>query len=224
MQRFQLAVWPDDPREWVNVDRIPDHEAEAIAFEIFKYLNTLTAQNAGAIVEEHGQIDVPFLHFTDEAQDRFDQWMYNRENRLRQGQEDGAMESHLTKYRSLIPSLALLIHLAELRTGPVGRDVLKRAIRWEDYLSSHARRIYASSRTAANQPDHLLAAKIQQGHLQDGFTLRDVYGHHWSGLNNKEQLKTTLLQLTDYGWLKSEKRATGGRPTTIYRINPKLFK
>lgn len=224
MQRFQLAVWPDDPREWINVDRIPDHGAEKVAFEVFSYLDTLTAETAGAIIEEHGQIDVPFLHFTDEAQELFDLWMYDRENRLRQGQEDGAMESHLTKYRSLIPSLALLIHLAELRTGPIGKDVLERTIRWEDYLSSHARRIYASSQTAANQPDHLLAAKIQQGHLQDGFTLRDVYGHHWSGLNDKEQLKTTLLQLTDDGWVKPEKRPTGGRPTTIYRINPKLFK
>ena len=224
MQRFQLAVWPDDPREWVNVDRIPDHGAEKVAFEVFNYLDTLTAETADAMIEEHGQIDVPFLHFTDKAQDRFDQWMYDRENRLRQGQEDGAMESHLTKYRSLIPSLALLIHLAELRTGPIGKDVLERAIRWEDYLSSHARRIYASSQTAANQPDHLLAAKIQQGQLQDGFTLRDVYGHHWSGLNDKEQLKTTLLQLADYGWVKPEKRPTGGRPTTIYRINPKVFK
>ena len=222
MQRFQLAVWPDDPAEWINVDRIPDYQASQTAFEVFEHVNTLTAETTGAILEENCQ--APFLHFTDAAQDRFDQWMYTRENRLRQGQEDGAMESHLTKYRSLIPSLALLIHLAEFKTGPVDDEVLDRAIGWEDYLNSHARRIYASAQTTASQPEHLLAAKIQHGHLADGFTLRDVYGHHWSGLNDKEQVKTALLQLVDYSWLRPEKVATGGRPTTQYRINPKLFK
>lgn len=224
IQRFQLAVWPDDPKTWKNVDRAPDQAARTLAFEVFTDADKMTAENMRA--ESEGQDDraVPFLHFTAEAQRRFDQWMVVRENHLRQGKEDGPMESHLTKYRSLIPSLALLIHIAEFKTGPVDCDALERAIGWGDYLASHARRIYASAQVTDSLPETLLAAKIQHGHIEDGFLARQVYKHHWSGLNNKSQVEEAVKKLIELGWLREEKVSTGGRPTAVYRIHPQLQK
>jgi hypothetical protein len=38
VQRFQLAVYPDPPRSWTNVDEWPHTEAKNRAFDIFKKL------------------------------------------------------------------------------------------------------------------------------------------------------------------------------------------
>lgn len=224
IQRFQLAVWPDDPAEWKNIDRYPDFLARNEAFKVFSHVNSLTPDAVDATPEMDDPRGVPFLHFTPQAQERFDEWMVARENRLRQGLEEGAMESHLTKYRSLIPSLALLIHLAEFRTGNVDLDAIERAIDWGDYLASHARRIYASAQAASWGPEHQLLAKIQQGDLEDGFTIRQVYTHHWTGLSNKQTAEEAVGILTELGWIRPEKQAGGGRPTTVYRIYPNLNK
>ena len=52
------------------------------------------------------------------------------------------------KYRSLMPSLALIGHLidgvAGGTTGPVSRAAAARAVAWCEYLQGHARRLYAS--------------------------------------------------------------------------------
>ena len=48
IQRFQLLVWPDISKEWVNVDRWPDSDARKKAYEVFSRLNKLTAADIGA--------------------------------------------------------------------------------------------------------------------------------------------------------------------------------
>lgn len=222
MQRFQLAVWPDDPKEWKNIDRVPNRDARDIAHQVFTYANDLTAENISAQMDDNDAGEIPYLHFSEDAQVRFDEWMYLRENLLRQGHEDSAMESHLTKFRSLIPSLALLIHIAEFQTGSVSKNALERAICWGDYLASHARRIYASATISTMAPGNLLAAKIQHGHVADGFTLRDIYDHHWSGLKEKAQVQEAAQRLCELGWIREEKVSTGGRPTSVYSINPQV--
>ncbi len=51
--------------------------------------------------------------------------------------------SHGAKYRSLLPSLALIAHLidsGEAGTGgPVSRAAAERAVAWGEYLQGHAR-------------------------------------------------------------------------------------
>jgi hypothetical protein len=49
----------------------------------------------------------------------------------------------LAKYRKLVPR-ALLCHLAEGATGPVGVVSVRRAIGWAGYLETHAARAYGS--------------------------------------------------------------------------------
>jgi putative DNA primase/helicase len=224
IQRFQMGVWPDDPSDWKNIDRKPNQDAANLAYDVFARLNKVSPEMIGAKLNILQNRPIPYLRFSDSAQCLFNDWMVTRENRLRRGLEDSAMESHLTKFRSLIPSLALLIHLAEFQTGPVMYDAAERAIQWGDYLISHARRIYASAQVADDRTEDLLAAKIQQGHLANGFTVRDVYSRHWTGLGDRPQIEQDLQQLAEYGWVRPESPATGGRRTTKFRINPKLFK
>jgi hypothetical protein len=128
----------------------------------------------------------------------------------------------LSKYRSLIPTLALLIHLADGGRGPVSKTALERAIGWDVYLRSHARRIYSPAVAGGAAAARALAALVLEGRFRDGFVLRDVYRSERSGLATKEDAQAAVDLLVDLDWFKSRDLPTGGRPKRVYRINPKL--
>jgi hypothetical protein len=117
LQRFQVLVWPDSIPRWKNVDRAPNATALNTAFEIFEFLDKLDSASWG---EEIGEVrGIPALRFDPEAQEFFNSWRDRLEQRLRLDEMAGrdAFESHLAKYRSLMPSLALLHHLVEVAAG-----------------------------------------------------------------------------------------------------------
>jgi hypothetical protein len=183
-------------------------------------LENLNAVALGAEVDVFDEAGVPFFRFAESAQGPFHDWMTVRENRLRRDDEHPAMESHLVKYRKLIPALALLIHLAEGRTGAVSFNALRRAIRWGDVLESHARRIYSCGIEPGIAHARALARKILAGEVPDGFTERDVYRNHWSLLSDKRQVQLAIAELVELDWLRVETLSTSGRPKVRHRINP----
>ena len=109
LQRFQLLVWPDDPHTWRNVDRWPDTEAKNVAFGVFERLADLDVAALGADASD----GIPFLRFSHEAQAMFDEWRAELETQKLRSGEPEVIEAHLSKYRSLAPSLALLFHLID---------------------------------------------------------------------------------------------------------------
>jgi hypothetical protein len=221
MQRFQLLVWPDISKEWVNVDRWPDSEARKTAYDVFSRLNKLTAPDMGAQPDE--DLDgIPYVRFSPEAQEIFDAWRANLEIRLRQNHEHPAIEAHLAKYRSLIPSLALLIHLADNGKHPVGVDAIERACAWGEYLESHARRVYSQGLAPDDMAARALADRILGEDLSDAFTARDVYRCHWAGLSTREEAQKASDVLVESGWLAEVRETTGGRPSIKYVINPRV--
>ena len=220
MQRFQLSVWPDDPGLWTVVDRYPDKDARKAAFDVFRRLENLNAMTIGAKTDIFDESGVPFFRFDRVAQERFNDWMTVRENRLRRGLEHPAMESHLTKYRKLIPALSLITHLAEGREGTIQDDALARAIHWGEILESHARRIYSCGIDPGIAHARALARRIISGEVIDGFTERDVYRNHWSMLSDRHQVQLAVAELIELDWLRAETKATRGRPKVVYRINP----
>ena len=111
LQRFQLAVWPDVGGRWRNVDRWPNAEARARVIEVFQRLNTIEPAAVGA--EELTPEELPFLRFDPAAQGLFDAWRADLEQQLRAEGDHPVLLSHFAKYRSLIPSLALLVHLID---------------------------------------------------------------------------------------------------------------
>jgi hypothetical protein len=221
MQRFQLAVWPDASGVWTNVDRRPDSEAREQAFEIYERLERATAIEMAAELEFEGGI--PFLHFTPAAQEAFDGWRQSLEERIRREDDHPAIESHLCKYRSLLPSIALIDHLVDKRGGPVGVESVERGIRWNKLLESHARRIYAGAVVQDIEAARRIATKIRQKHLKDRFVARDLYRHGWAGLTDRDLVVSALQVLVDHDWLRAETdRGTGGAPATYYLINPRV--
>jgi putative DNA primase/helicase len=222
LQRFQLGVFPDINKKWRNVDRWPDTEAKQKAFAVFEAMDTLDPKSIGA-EEDDNDDDVPFLRFSPEAQSLFDAWRAKLEEKVRSGDEHPAFESHLAKYRSLVPSLALLIHLAEGAHGPVGEGPTLKAIQWAAYLESHARRIYSIATNSAAISARALAKRIEKGDLRNGFTLREIYRKHWTGLSDKEAVDQAIDLLLELGWLKELPEETGGKPKIRYWINPTLL-
>src|SRR5216684_4331365 len=146
LQRFQLAVWPDGGGQWRNVDRWPDAAARTRVVELFQRLHTLELAGVGA--EDLTPDEVPFLRFEAAAQELFDAWRGDLEQRLRTEEDHPVLLSHVAKYRSLMPSLALIGHLIDgvdgKTSGPVSRAAAARAIAWCEYLHGHARRLYAT--------------------------------------------------------------------------------
>ena len=223
IQRFQLAVWPDDPRDWQIVDRWPDKDASQLAWDVFQDLDQINANDYDTQFDPFEQNAVPYLRFDSVAQDQFYDWMRYNENRMRSGTEHPALESHFAKYRSMVPSLALLIHLADKGTGAVNSAAITKALGWEKYLVSHARRIYGRGLDPEIWHAQALAEKILEGKVNDGFVIRDVYIKKWRMLGNKSEVLVAVDYLEELDWLRPELINTGGRPKTHYHINPRVF-
>jgi hypothetical protein len=219
VQRFQLLVYPDTRAGWKNVDRLPETSARAAAWEPYAAAVQLDALSRGATIEGEGGI--PFLRFTPEAQEVFDTWRAGLEALVRSGTEHPAIEAHLSKYRSLVPSLAVLIHLAEGRIGLVSVDAVRKALAWTKYLEPHARRIYGLS-LGSHLECRAIAKHIQSGDLPDGFDARRIYRAGWSNLDDPTAVECGLEQLIQLGWLAEDVRPTKGRSATVYLINPRI--
>jgi len=186
MQRFQLLVWLDVAPDWRNIDRWPDSEAKQTAYKVFERLKGLTS----AEIDAHCDADlggIPCMRFADDAQELFTEWRTELERRLRNEEDHAAIQAHLAKYRSLVPSLALLIHLADGAGNPVSLAAVERACGWADYLESHPRRVYSRGLVGDYVAAHALARKILTRQVPDGFTVREVYRHHWANLSTPEE-------------------------------------
>jgi putative DNA primase/helicase len=225
LQRFQVVVWPDPSPKWVNHDREPDWAAEQDAFDVFELFQKISPDAVGAIKEETKVDPIHYLHFSEEAQAVFDSWREKLEHYLRSGVEGEAFESLIAKYRKLVPALALIFHLADGHTGSVGLESLERAIRASEYLKSHARRVYAVTRSpemaaARELAKHLVAKDINKPQ----FTLGDVLRKGWSGLTTFDEVERAARVLVDLDWLwPLRDTKTGGRPRERYVINPRIY-
>ncbi len=133
IQRFQLAVFPDPP-VLQRTDDPPDVEAQDKVHKIFATLAALKPPQGDHIA----------LRFSDDAQEQFYQWFDSNESIIHNQSLNPMMESHLIKFRSLIPSLALIIELVQ---DPGAESISLKAINtacaWGKYLRLHADRIYS---------------------------------------------------------------------------------
>jgi hypothetical protein len=228
IQRFQIMVWPDAERAWHRINRPADQDAQKRAEEIFRRLVKLDA----------GQ---PARFFFDrDAQELFWEWIEELEKKVRGDELHPALISHLSKYRSLMPSLALLFCLADL----ADRDALpqnsasrlqiplhnaQQAAAMCEYLESHARRVYSSILTPQMRAAHELAAHIQRHEIgaDAPFSCRDVYRKCWSGLDSPELVERAVEVLQDAVWIRpatTEPKPAGGRTASRFTVNPKVSK
>ncbi len=225
IQRFQLAVYPDISPTWQNHDRAPNSDARQRIIETFEGLDRLDARDIGA--HRESRTGRSFLHFTPEAQERFDAWRSDLETRIRAAQDHPVLISHLSKYRSLLPSLALIFHLIECVDrgigGPVSEPATTRAIAWCAYLEPHARRVYEAVIAPGRLATATLAKKLPL--LSEIFTAREVGLKGWAGLTEPDDIALAVGTLESLHWLRAvrpPRSPQGGRSTIRYRRNPKI--
>lgn len=228
LQRFGLAVWPDTGGEFVHVDQWPDTPAKAMAWAVFERL---------AKLEPASDTDPVIWRFSEAAQALFVQWRTPFEQELKRGELHPAMESHLAKYRKLIPALALVFALVD--TPDSGHVIhereLIRALAWGEYLRTHAERLYAAAVIPETAGARTLLAKLKTGKLTDSdgviadnFTPRQIAVKGWAGLNTPDAVRKAADVLADYDYLRRDVVQSGdvlgrGRPSDRYAIHPAIL-
>ena len=204
IQRFGLLVWPDIGGDWRNVDRWPDGDAKREAHRVFEYLDSLDPVTVGAHQDTgpNGEPDgLPFLRFDDGGLALFMEWRSDLEARLRGGDLHPAMESHLAKYRKLVPGLALILHLAGRGAGPVSERAVLQALAWAEYLETHGRRAYASISIPEVNAAKAIIDRIRKGALPRTFSSWQVWRPGWAMLSDRDQVADALRLLCDLDWL-----------------------
>lgn len=221
VQRIQLLVLGDADDDWQCIDAAPDNAALQRAYNVFWNLDQMTAGHFGAVQGD----GLPYLRFSSSAQALFNTWMAGLEAKLRDPAHHAAVRAHFSKYRSLVPSLALLFHLADVAgglvpAGPVSEGALDMAIEWAGVLEQHALRLYSGvidTQAAAKR----LAQRIVTREIESGFTARDIERKGWAGLG-RDAIRDALQALEALNWLKKVAKKTGGRDRIEYLVNPKL--
>jgi len=239
--RFQILFYPD-PRPYRHVDRPPDKPAQNRAFAVFESLDNFDAARLG--VTSEGDDAIPFVRFTSDAQDFFDRWMFDLETvKLPAAESTPLIESHLAKYRSLMPSLALLFHLVDVVDGAgnttigapahvVSLEAAQRAAALCDVLEEHARRVYKLAYEGSLDSAESLAQRIKDGSVHKlknsngtRFKVGDVVQRGWSSLSTTEEVNRAVGFLEDRHWLQSVETppgTQGGRPEQWVYVHPKF--
>jgi hypothetical protein len=220
LQRFGLAVYPDRLRTYEPIDRTPDAAARERADRAFGRLARLDTERLGA--QPAGPGKVPALRFASEAQPIFTEWhdAHTRGVRRNDAQHSDAFLSHLSKYRGLVPSLALLFHLLDHegeRSGGIDRLSTERAIAMVRCLEQHAEKIYGEKGHRASPGAVTLAEMIDANQISDGTNIRDLYRRQRSGLRNHREVVAAARELEGRGWLRLEH---GERRSLVIRLRP----
>lgn len=186
--------------------------------------------------------DAPFFRFDAKgAQPIFVKWLLAHEQRVA-AEEAPLMAEHLSKYRKLIPALALVFHLIDAasqrphqptkptksarraRAVPtIGKVHLLLALRWATVLETHARRVYAMGTDYRVAAAKCLAKRIEAGEVVDGFSAREIYRNGWTNLTDVDLVKEACDELEAANWLRRIEQTAGGRGRTRdarYEINP----
>lgn len=227
LQRFQLLVYPDH-KTWEWRDQIPNKEARDKVYAIFEKLANCDPVEFGASPKDEFN-KFPYFHFSPEAQEVFINWSRNLHTQKIPQEDNMLVAQHLGKYDSLFPALALILHMVDCaannKSGAVSKEATLQAVVWCDYLETHARRCYGLLADGGAHAAQWLGNKIRQRKLKDSFTAHDVHRHGWKYLDKPESVQAALAWLEERQWVRSypiPSKAHGGRPTSIYRINPKI--
>jgi hypothetical protein len=239
LQRFQMMVWPHQ-RPFRYVDGEPNASAAHQAERIFWTLADLDPKSPMV------------FRFCPDAQALFVDWIERLHRKVRSAEIPPHLSEHLSKYKSLMPTLSLLLQLADLAAdydrsgrpiwealtgdtfvgfvGSEGRTVTlenaKKAIAWCDYLETHARRIYSLIDKQDQLVAKSLSKKLLARELPDSFTPRQVVQKGWRQLTSTEAVKSACKLLTDAGWIREtikQPAKKGGRPSVRYHINPQIY-
>lgn len=219
LQRFQLLIYPDLSSEWTNVDKYPDLTARESVYTLFNHIDGTAINSTGAI---------PAVRFGQMGQEAFNTWRVELEKRLRLNEIGcAAFESHLAKYRSLMPSLALLFWILENPeniggTGQVSFDATMLAIKWCEFLEKHALKAYQIGQSTEWTAARKFTECIKRGQIINGSTVRSIYRTQYAGLSTPHLVDQAIEILEELGWLRVTYESVQGGRTKKILLHPKF--
>jgi hypothetical protein len=221
VQRFQIAVYPENIKEYKWMDNLI---SPALLQEVGELFNRLDRYKPPLNWNPNGA----GLHFSPEAQATFKKWLVALKNRVLNMQPDdqkvSSFISHLNKYTSLCPKLALLFQIIEDDSAKViSQTSLLIAIAMCEYLESHARKIYGVNKKGQQNLSAIALLKKIKDHQVDNLTVAELIKKSWSHLNKESNVLETLEQLQELNWLKVVEVETKGRPAKRIQINPAAY-
>ncbi len=117
------------------------------------------------------------MRFMPKAQVKFYEWLEHLHKEAKRGHFSESLQSHVLKMPKTIASLALIFELLDSGRFEIGLYAITTALRWSNYLLSHAKRLYAAHDTLTAERAKLIVERCD--HLPDVFTSRDVYKRDW---------------------------------------------
>jgi hypothetical protein len=211
-QRFQVLVYPE-PVPWEWRDRYPVEGSREFVRDLFDRLAEFDPLQHGATPADDF-VKLPWFQFDDAAQELFIEWSTDLHRSRIAAEQNPLMVQHLAKYERLFCSIALVLHLAEGRIGPVQIDSAARAAAWCHHLEGHARRVYALVEAAKISAAQTLSRRLLNRKLSvDAFTVRDVVRKGWTGLKSNLEVEAALAVLEDHGWVSS----------SDFSVNPRIY-
>ena len=220
IQRFQVLVYPEQPT-WAWTDRYPVKGAREAVRDMFDRLAEFDPVQDGAAPSDDF-VKLPYFTFDDAAQQVFIVWSTELNIQRMPSEANPMLKQHLGKFEKLFCAMALILHLAEGKLGPVDEACAIRAAAWCEYLEGHAKRIYGLVETGKTSTAKMISRCISDGKLSNGFTARDVWKKGWGGIKTTADAEAALAVLEEHGWIVGQEDGQdAGRPTTRYAINPK---
>lgn len=215
LQRFQLLVWPEVAADWRNVDHWPDQAFMDKAHAVFARLADMAPDTIGT---QHQGDACPWVRLSAGAQEAYDDFLSRLEPALRSGKRwTAALTEHYSKFRSLVPALAMILDVVErpVRIGAfdVGLSSMEKALRWAEYLRRTAERIYAMGEIREDKDlerlmDLARAGRFKVQRADGSFTARDAYVVMG---RKQDDVQPLLDQAVERGMLSVEERKGRGR-------------
>lgn len=216
LQRFQLAVYPNDnisPKfKDVYYDSSYDETIEKVITHFF-YL-----KNEVDIVYSNDSI--AYKIYSDYF-DALEREIFNEKN--------DSVKAHFSKFNKLTPALSLIFELVDEFLNNrdsnhlISNKSMELAIKWTNFLKSHARKIYNTDYSFQTVSAHALAIKIIEEKVKSGDSIRDIYKNGWSHLKDQIEVETAAKILEKHNWLTISETKGVGRPSVKISLNEELF-
>ena len=232
VQRFQLAIAPTVSRPFKIEDWKPNSEAFSNVSKIFEKIANIVPDDFRSSFFENEEN--PFFKFDESAQRLFNEFHQDLEYKIGAKKNTPVFESHISKYRSTMPALAMIFHLISLASKgylgdgspffadefPVGIESARASAMWIDLLMRHAKTLYGVEEA---DPAFALSERILSGEVKNGEHVRTISRKEWKHLSTTDQVNQAIKALEAAQWIRLEKREdTGGRPAFTILINPRL--
>ncbi len=219
MQRLQLVCFPDQCKTFELANNTVPKELQEQMESLF------LALDSDAISCERE------LHFSEQAQERFDEWLVNSENDARSGGHPVYWESHLGKQSKVVGAIVIILHrlreiLCGFRNDEVCMDILEAALTLRAYYEAHAKRCYECVSGFTINDAETIINMIKKRRLPERFKAQDIYHNGLCGLSDSARVKEALEFLQGYHWVVSEKVSglPKGRQHEFWNVHPDVFR